>query len=181
MGCGKIMRKGVGVTFCLLLCLGTNAWGFERLSAFETSDMDRYQNLFNPSPVSDTRRTCFIEQESLFHSAILLNVSDIKTLPVPPGSASLFLCAMASFGVWKAKRKKINVNRCLREYLNSQSWRGSRRMLFLYGVILYALWCLYAQLLALDRLKLSWAFRAKIRGDQIFSLAIYRPRSPPGN
>jgi hypothetical protein len=87
MGCGKIMRKWVGVIFCLFLYQGSTAWGFEALAAFETSDMDHYQNLLNPSPVSDTRRTSFIEQENLFHSAILLNVPDVKTLPMPPGSA----------------------------------------------------------------------------------------------
>lgn len=175
------MRQWVGVIFCLLLGQGSIAWGIETFSGFEHSERDRYENLFNPSPVSDIRRPCFIEPEGRLESTILLNAVEVKMLPMAPGSASLLLCAVGTFGVWRIKGKRIHLNRPLREYLDRRLRSHSGATPFLYRIILYVLWCLYAQLLALCCLKRSWAFRVKVMGDQIFSLESCRPRSPPGD
>jgi hypothetical protein len=178
MGCENIVRKWVGVIFCVFLFQGSNALGFGQIPALIHST-DRYFGLPEMDSFCEIQNDCFAEHDDPLRSTILANVPDVRALPSPPGSAPLFMYAIASIGVCRARRKKINLDKIVQEILRRNHAVGPVNGLLLYNVIFFILLSLYTRLLGSDRSKLSRAIRNLLLGNQILSLVICQPRSPP--
>ena len=173
------MGKGLGIILCVLLFQNSSVWGAAGFSGLENYFNGQYADMFMDDFVCNVQGIDLIEPESLFHATMFLDTSDVKSLPMLPGSASLFLYAMGGLGVWKVKKKKIKLGKYLRAYFCKQALGSSLDVRLTYKTILCALWCLYVQLYASGRADLPRTIRVRSMGKQIFALAIYQPRSPP--
>jgi hypothetical protein len=174
-----IVRKDLGIILCVLLFQNSSVWGAAGFPGLENYFDGPHTDIFVDAFVCDVQGTDLIEPESLFHATMFPDTPDVKSLPMLPGSASLFLYAMGGLGVWKVKKKRIKMGNYLRAYFCKQALGSSIDMRLTYKTILCALWCLYVQLYASGRSDLPRTIRVRIMGKQIFALAIYQPRSPP--